>query len=199
MILFRKFPQARLKLYNTQIMEKWLFTPFTYLAGWKALMIGCIFFIITSVVGYFSQIHFDGPISLHHGLDIPIHFFLLECIIAWLSLAIVFYLFGLLLSKSAIRFIDIAGTIALARTPVALTSLGLLPWFKLLNTSSLLFMPFNFLYMLPLLWIVILYYNAYRISCNLKGVRLIVSFIAGICVAEIISKIAVVQLYKLFL
>jgi hypothetical protein len=180
-------------------MEKWLFTPFTYVAGWKALIIGFIFFMITSIVGYYSQIHFDGPISLHCGLDIPIYFFLLESMIAWLSMVIIFYLFGLLLSKSAIRFIDIAGTIALARTPVALTSLGLLPWFKFLNPASLLFMPFNFLYMLPLIWILILYYNAYQISCNLKGVRLIVSFIAGICMAEIISKIAVVQLYKLLL
>ena len=46
-------------------MEKWLFNPFTYVAGWKSLIIGFIFFIITSVVGYFTQIHIDGPISLH--------------------------------------------------------------------------------------------------------------------------------------
>ena len=180
-------------------MEKWLFNPFTYVAGWKSLIIGFIFFIITSVVGYFTQIHFDGPISLHQGLLIPIYIFILESIIAWLSIVIIFYVFGLLLSKSVIRFIDIAGTIALARAPIALTSLGLLPWFKLMNPSSLLFMPFYFLYMLPLIWIVILYYNAYRVSCNLKGIRLIISFIAGICIAEIISKIAVVHLYKLLL
>jgi hypothetical protein len=180
-------------------MEKWLFAPFTYIAGWKALIIGFLFFIITSLIGYYTNIHFDGPINLHCGLTLPFYFYLLENTIAWLSMVIVFYVFGLMLSKSAFRLIDIAGTIALARAPIALTSLGILPWFKFLNTTSMLFIPFSFLYTLPVIWIIILYYHAYGISCNLKGIKLIISFIAGIFLAEIISKIAVVHLYKLLL
>jgi hypothetical protein len=180
-------------------MEKWLFNPFTIIAGWKALLIGTFFFFITSTAGYFTQIHFDGPLSVHYGLQLSFYLFLMENIIAWLSMVIIFYLFGTILSKSTIRFIDIAGTIALARAPISFTSLGIMQWFKLMNPSSLLFVPFYFLYMLPLMWLIILYYNAYSISCNLKGIKLIISFILGICVAEIISKIAVIQLYKLLL
>ena len=180
-------------------MEKWLFNPFTYIAGWKALLIGFAFIAITSVVGFFSQIHFDGPLNLHQGLDLQLYMFLLENIIAWLSMVIIFYPFGLILSKSSIRLIDVAGTIALARAPIALTSLGLLPWFKLMTPTSMYYMPFNFLYTLPLIWIVVLYYNAYSISCNIKGFKLIASFIAGVCIAEIISKVTVIQLYKLIL
>jgi hypothetical protein len=180
-------------------MEKWIFNPFIYIAGWKALYVGLVFIIITSFAGHCTQIHFDGPLSLHHGLDLPFYFFLFENIIAWLLTAAIFYLFGLILSKSSIRFIDVAGTIAFARVPVVLTSLGILPWFKLMNTASLYYVPFTFLYLLPTLWIIILYFNAYSISCNVKGIRLIISFIAGIFIAEIISKITVIQLYKLLL
>jgi hypothetical protein len=180
-------------------MEKWIYSPFTYIAGWKALYIGFAFIILTSFIGHFTRIHFDGPLNLHPGLDLTFQFYFFENLIAWFSTVIIFYIFGILLSKSTIRFIDIAGTIALARVPVALTSLGILPWFKLMNSAWMSYMPFNFLYMLPTIWVVILYYNAYGLSCNLKGLRLILSFIAGICIAEIISKVTVILLYKLFL
>lgn len=180
-------------------MEKWIFNPFKYIAGWNALFIGFAFFMVTSFVGYCTQIHFDGPLSLHRGLDLQFHFYFFENIIAWLATVLILYLSGLILSNSAIRFIDVAGTTALARVPVALTSLSMLPWFKLMNVSSLYYMPFNFLYMLPTIWMVILYYNAYSVSCNIKGMKLILSFIIGICIAEVLSKIAVIQLYRLLL
>jgi hypothetical protein len=180
-------------------MEKWIFSPFTYIAGWKALYIGLLFIILTSFIGQYNRIHFDGPLNLHYGLNLPFYMFIIENTIAWLSTVLIFYMFGIILSKSSIRFIDVAGTIAFARVPVSLTSLGILPWFKLINTASIYYIPFNFLYILPTIWIVILYYNAYSISCNIKGIRLILSFIGAIFIAEIISKITVIQIYKLLL
>jgi len=180
-------------------MEKWLFTPFTYVAGWKALLIGLAGIATTAFIGYLLTIHFDGPLSVHIGLDIPFYIFLTESAIAWISLSCIFYVSGSLLSKSSIRFIDVAGTIALARIPVVLTALGLLPGIKIFNPTSFYLMPVFFLFMLPSIWMVILYYNAFKISCNIKGFKLIAAFVAGIYLAEIISKITVVQLYKLLL
>jgi hypothetical protein len=37
-------------------------------------------------------------------------------------------------------------------------------------------------------------YRAYGISCNIKGGKTIISFVAGLIIAEILSKIAIWQL-----
>ena len=68
-----------------------------------------------------------------------------------------------------------------------------------MNAQSVIYLPLGFLYTLPTIWMVVLYYNAYGVSCNLKGIKLIVSFVAGIFIAEILSKLLIIQLYKIFI
>jgi uncharacterized protein (DUF697 family) len=48
------------------------------------------------------------------------------------------------------------------------------------------------LLMLPLLvWMIVLMYKAYSVSCNVRGPKAILSFIAALILAEILSKLAI--------
>ncbi len=44
-------------------MKIWLFNPFKYIAGAKALLIGLALMLATAVIASFSLTHFDGVID----------------------------------------------------------------------------------------------------------------------------------------
>ena len=48
-----------------------------------------------------------------------------------------------------------------------------------------------------LCWTVVLMYKAYSVSCNIKGAKAIVSFIIGLIIAEVLSKVALSGVLKL--
>jgi hypothetical protein len=104
-------------------IRQWLFNPFQFIAGGKALFIGVVVILVTSVLGSFSNTHFDGVLDVHTGLAVPMWFFIAEGLLNWLSLAVVLALFGLLLRRFSFRIIDVFGTQALARWPHIITAL----------------------------------------------------------------------------
>src|ERR1700677_4881392 len=99
-------------------MKTWLFNPFKFIAGNKALLLGMGTMLITAIVCFFEKAHLDGVIDMHEGLTTPYYFYFIEPIIDWLCLVIPLYIFGRIFSASSIRFIDVAGTSALARYPI---------------------------------------------------------------------------------
>jgi hypothetical protein len=131
------------------------------------------------------------------------------------------WLFGKLVSKTAFRTIDVFGTQALARWPslfIALLTLapgyqrfirdlipmitqlahpgGTLELDKLIGFNAAVFFTVALL-MLPLVvWMVALMYQAYSLSFNIRGGKAIGTFIAGILLAEILSKIVLYSLYS---
>src|SRR4051812_45608613 len=104
-------------------MKKWLFNPFVYIAGAKSLLIGWVIMLATAVIGYYSKTHFDGVVDLHTGYATPLYAYFFEQIIDWGCFALVFYIAGAIFSSSSIRFIDVAGTAALARWPVIFSAI----------------------------------------------------------------------------
>jgi len=56
-------------------------------------------------------------------------------------------------------------------------------------------MAINIVNLLMLVWMVALMYRAYATSCNLKGARAIVSFIAVIIIAEFLARLGVQALF----
>ncbi|MVN20847.1 hypothetical protein [Mucilaginibacter arboris] len=183
-------------------MKKWLFNPFIYVAGWQALGLGLLLMAITCVIAFFSQTHFDGGIDVHFGAGFPLLVCALEQLNAWLSTVIVFSAAGFILSKSAIRIIDIAGTMALARVPMILAAvIGFVPALHQvdLNHISANFLIWSLIALLFSIWMIALMYNAFTVSCNVKGNKAVVGFIVSIILAEILSKIMIVQVYHHFL
>jgi hypothetical protein len=173
-------------------MTTWLFNPFKYIAGFKSLIAGWIIILITAFIAYYSHTHFDGAIDVHKGHKIyPVWYFVAEPLLAWGIVVIVFFAAGKFFSSSAIRFIDIAGTFAFARWPfffLAITNF-IKPDIKDVMHLSPLTYVCAFISLGFSVWIVALMYNAFKVSCNIKGQKSVWVFIGALLIAEALSKV----------
>lgn len=188
----------------------YLFRPFTYIAGIEALGIGLVIMIVLSVLGYYSGTYFDGALDIHYGAKmgstLPWLMHLFMQLSGWLSFVLVAWLAGRIMSKTSFRLLDLAGTMAMAKAPLLLAALwGFTPIAHLdlgkLNEVTMQSMMdallqniptlvINLLVILiPVIWFIILMYNAFSISTNLKGNRGIQIFFVVLIIAEVISKI----------
>lgn len=188
-------------------LGQWLFNPFTFVAGYKALLLGLVIMLFTALVGWLGNTHFDGVLDVHTGLEAPLWVFAAEGIIDWICLAIPLYFFGLIVSPSASRMIDVVGTQALARWPYLITAVVMLPESNrrfgayLMSRFGLTTVQVTINYIdiiifgfaitvgiVMAIWMVALMYRAYAVSYNIKGVRAISTFIVSLIGAEVLSK-----------
>ncbi len=192
-----------------------LFNPFVYVAGTRALGLGLGVVLLAGLIGCLGATHFDGVLDVHSGADAPWWVFLAEGMVAWLCLSVVLLVLGRIISKTPFRTIDLLGTQALARWPTVLISLVTLPKGVQRFSASLVqqvthpggqlqlgpdavVFAISVLAMIPLLcWMVVLMYKSFSVSCNVKGGKAIGMFIAGLILAEILSKLALYALLKL--
>lgn len=193
-----------------------LFNPFFYIAGAGALGIGLAGILIAGWIGALSHTHFDGVLDTHTGMPAPLVVFLAEGMIDWLCLGTVLLIFGKIISHTAFRTLDLLATQALARWPATFISLvTLLPALQRFSHHVLeqITKPggkidyatpdaFGFFAALIVMiavtcWVVALMYKSYSVSCNVKGGKAIGTFIAGIILAEILSKLAIFRLLNL--
>jgi hypothetical protein len=187
---------------------KLLFRPFEYVSEFKALTIGIAAIALSGLLNVFSGTHFDGVLDVHFGDSKSYSYlFLLEGVINWISFSVLLFVSGKIFSPSSIRFIDVFGTIAMARWPlfiVAILSL-VIPhqtvdqfiMAKAININApvvvemyeiVLFIILSLVMILVAIWVIILMYRAYSVSCNLKGAKGVWSFIVALLIAEVISK-----------
>ena len=182
-----------------------IFNPFKRIAGWEAFGIGLVIVVLTTFTGNFAGIYFDGVIDMHFAetfdslkswLMIPVNI---------ISISVIMWLAGITVSKN-FRFIDILGTMTLSRAPFLLIALASF-FVKVPDLSGIMQDPFvifdsiSFIIILILtfpiiIWSVTLMYNAYKISTGASGQKLSISFIFGLVIAEIISKIIIYQIDK---
>ena len=99
-----------------------LLNPFERIAGLPALIWGLLAMVITGFIGYTSQTHFDGVLNVHGGYGGTLQIHLIEPLLNWAFISLWFLLWGIILSKSKIRTIDILGTQAFAFIPMFPTS-----------------------------------------------------------------------------
>ncbi len=183
-----------------------LFKPFVYIAGLKSLLIGLLIILATSIVGYLSNTHFPDIISVKIGFTSSVWYLVVQSLLNWLSISILLYLAAIILSKSSVRMLDIFGTQALARYPYFFVAFiafsesmrefgAYLAWtflhsgepveistFSIILAVSLIILTF-----LLTIWMVALMFNAFKISANLKGPKLVTSFIVAMIGAMILS------------
>jgi hypothetical protein len=126
----------------------------------------------------------------------------------WMCLSIVLLVCGKIISRSAFRAVDLLGTQALARWPTVLIALAALPpafqrftrelleWLqqgKQFDMSDLAVFTLIVIVMIPVIcWVVALMYKSFSVSCNVKGGKAIGTFIAGLIIAEAVSKLCIV-------
>ncbi|WP_029904995.1 hypothetical protein [Prevotella sp. 10(H)] len=194
---------------SEKTIKAWLFTPFKFIAGTKSLLIGVFVLALLSVLGHLSDTHFDGALDIHYGCpDFPSPYInhALYQLIGWGTLTIVLYVTGRIVTKSSVRIIDVAGTVAMARIPLIFAALlGFIPSFHLcfgdidvvnlteitavLMENILMIIGIALLIVVIAVWNIVLMYNAYSVSTNAKGVVGGLTFALGLLIAEIISKV----------
>lgn len=168
-----------------------LFNPFRYLAGTKALILGLIFIVASALMLYSGALIQDSYIHIGMG-KAPIWYVLIMQIVWWLLPALLLYLCGVALSKSKIRLIDMLGTTAFAQLILLLMIAPMLlpavtnSTTELLSalqsgttpTTALPLMIYGIWSIVCLIFFYIWNYNAFAVSCNVKGWKAIVLFIA---------------------
>lgn len=189
-------------------LARWLFNPFVRVAGANSLAAGLAVIVLGGLAAAGAGIRFDGLLDMHFVHAVPVSLPILEGLLNWvvitILLALVARLFG---GGSGVRLIDIAGTQALARAPLVLAAgICALPWIQnsLAEMSSALqsgafdaLGPGALVGSLAMLagigWMVALMWNAFRISCNMKGGRAVALFIGAVVVGELVTKSLVLR------
>lgn len=173
-----------------------LYNPFTQIAGFKSLIIGLIGLLITTYLAFKTGTHFKTAtyfsdlFGIDFAKDSDYWIFLMESLSNWLLISTFLYISGLILSKSKIRVIDILGTTLLSLIPLIITPLiRMLPVFQSFMYQSWQRDTIEGVYLISLIWTIILLFYAFKISCNLKNERLIISFIISIVLSEICTKL----------
>jgi hypothetical protein len=193
-----------------------LFNPFKYIAGIKSLLLGMAILIATSLLAFYTNIHFPDVISVKSSSDFPYIYYLIQCISNWIVVSIVFYIIAILASPSKIRIVDIFGTQALSRFPYLIATLTGFStsldnfekyiYYTILKTGEfadvtdyeIIISILIILFTVTLtIWFITLMFNAFRTSANIKGVKSVILFIAGLLVSIIITNLITNQLIQI--
>ena len=183
---------------------RYIYNPFEKIAGWQALIYGLIIACLSGWIGKQAGLMFDGAIDAHFGNEVSYYQAFMMLFIDIACVGAVMYLAGLLVTRN-FRFIDLLGTMTLARAPYLVLSLSGL-FVTIPETAELLanpyqvftnpgFLVFIILTFPVLVWVIALMYNAWKVSTGAKGSKMIITFIAGLFVAEVISKILISILF----
>ena len=187
-------PQTR----TTSAWHLWLFNPFHFLAGGQALAWGLACIALTAWLGGIFDFRFTGVISFQRTAPAPLWHAIAQGLMAWAIPSALLYIGGRLISRSRVRPIDVFGTQALARIPGLLMALIVVsPFFRNIAAKLLTEPIFDLsawvafmgsvalVLILLLVWMVLLMYRAFAVSCNVAGGRAIAVFIAAIAIGEV--------------
>jgi len=174
-------------------LNQWFIQPFVYRAGSSMLLRGFLFMMVTAFIAMWSTTHFDGLVDAHVGWKSSAWIYFSEGPINWLFSFLGCMLAAKIITRKPFRAIDMAGTLAYARMPmlfVALLGFGVdtpdlnIPVMQV-STMSLIM---AFLMLLFTVWMLILMYQAFSVSANVKGTKAIITFILIVILAEIVTK-----------
>ncbi len=181
---------------NRNNILTWLTNPFYFWGGSKLFVIGLAVLLLHIPIGYYFGARFDGAIDMHITSRVSFLQVSLDVLIAWLSMALSFYVSAKLF-KAPVRFVDIAGATALARVPLLLSVFpGYLFVPDAATVEEILALEGSDLYLLVagsvvlmvfIIWFFIVLFNAFKINSNLKGWKLASGFVMGVIVAEAVS------------
>lgn len=168
--------------------SSYLINPFIRIAGYRSLFIGFAGLLLISFISFITGTHLIGLLNVSFAKDSKFVYYFLEHIIGWIAIFTFLFLSGIILSKTKFRLIDVLGTTLLARLPLIIAPIiRLLPYFQSFVIQSWEMYFIYGVYLLSAIWTIVLLFNAFKISCNLKNERLIISFAVGLILSEIIT------------
>lgn len=188
-----------------------LLNPFERTAGYAALVWGFIGIIIATLLSYLTGWHYHGLLHFGWAPNPAWWCFAVEHLVVWLIPAILFYIGGLLVSRSRIRLVDVLGTVAFAQIPFIIMNLFYflpsLQFMAQLNPNNLsiqelttqpMFLKgiwLSLLSMIFFVWTLVWMFYALRVSCNLKGYRLGILYAVAIIGGDLICRMLIGMCY----
>lgn len=183
---------------------KLLLNPFVRIAGLQSLVIGLVMMVVTSVIAYYANIVFDGVLDIH--ITAQSVTWGQAFLYPFISVAVLILISMILavMAKSHFRVIDLVGTILMTRIPFIIGACcGF--FVQLPDVNTMVENPASILQtsiiltgictVFVIIWHVVLYVNAMRVSCNMSGKTLSIVTIIGIVVSEILSKFILTWLF----
>ena len=165
--------------------------------------------VLTGCFAFWGKVRFDGLLDFHMALPpVPLWINIAEQLLSWLLLGSLLSLAGKAISKSTPRIVDVFGTQALARFPYLLVSLTMLApgpsrfahelvagrvsldHFSVDMAAFLFVVVFGLVMMI---WMIVLMYRAFAVSCNVSGKAAISIFTVALIAGEIISKVILLR------
>ena len=186
---------------TTSVWRIWLFNPSHFLAGGPALAWGLACIVLTASLGGAFDYRYTGVLSFQLATPTPIWLAITQGLMAWIVPSALLYLAGHGLSRSRVRLIDVFGTQALARAPGLLVAIIVVsPLFRDLTDALIAQSATHFsvaqlaaltaiatVMVLLLVWIVLLMYRAFAVSCNVAGGWAITVFVVAIALSEVVT------------
>lgn len=186
-------------------VSDWMLNPFTRIAGWQSLGLGLVFVVAMGLIGAYGNVAFDGVLDMHLVKHLSLQNSFLYLAVDVATLALVMWIAGLTLSKG-FRFVDILGTMTLAKAPFLILAIaGLFTTMpdlsQVVRNPAVAFQSVSFIVLIVLsipviIWSVALMYHALGVSCGVKGNKQTIVFIIALLVSEIISKVLVFLAFK---
>ncbi|MCV9387739.1 hypothetical protein [Reichenbachiella ulvae] len=176
---------------------KLLINPFERIAGVQALVIGFVSIGLAGTLAGHNGAHFPDLIktlyTVSNGPFVPVAEIGAAAIALFLLSSVMAFIF-----KANFRIIDLLGTVSLSRAPYVLLALG-----GYLGATG---MPYELwqaivlpLIIICLAWSMILLYHAIRISANLKGKHLWITFAVTTISTELLMLLFMKKIYLIIL
>lgn len=188
-----------------------LINPFERIAGFQALGWGMLGIMVSTILSYFSGWHYHGLLHFGPAPNPAFWCFAVEHLVVWLVPAILFYIGGLLLSRSQIRPVDVLGTVAFAQLPLIIMNLftflppmqnltkidvnSMTPVEMMQQPGFLLGVWLSLVAFVFLVWTLVWMFNALRVSCNLKGYKLGILYCVAVFGGDVVCRYLIRMCY----
>lgn len=159
--------------------------------------------VVSTVICYLSGWHYHGLLHFGPAPNPAWWCYAIEHLVVWLVPALLFYLGGLILSRSRIRVIDVLGTVAFAQLPFIFMNLfNMLPPIQNMTKvdmnvppTELLAQPgflagvwLSLIGVIFLVWVLVWMFKALKVSCNLKGYPLGILYCVAVFGGDILCR-----------
>jgi hypothetical protein len=173
-----------------------LFNPLHRFGGERLVAVGLAAVLLGALLRRFGVV-FDGFLDTHYAATQPRWALALaEAVVAWPFGALVLWVASLVAARQG-RFIDFLGLVGVARVPVVLLGVvmavvaplsppAFTPDHPPVLTGRLI--AIAVVGAMTLTWQLVLLYRGFGTGSGLRGARRVVAFVAGVLVAELVSK-----------